>query len=88
MRGEKKDDETDSCLSFFVQSSHAAGAGAGGGADGIFLFVYRTNRPAIMLYEKLGYEVVPAWQDPRWLKQAEKNLTGVERKILMVKRLA
>ena len=59
----------------------------GGGLDGICLFVYRTNRPAICLYEKLGYRVVDDWVDPRWKKYAEKNLTGVERKLLMIKQL-
>jgi len=52
---------------------------------GIFLFVYKTNHAAIRLYEKLGYSVVESWKDPRWMKQAENNLTGVERKLLMIK---
>ena len=54
---------------------------------GICLLVYRSNRPAISLYEKLGYEVVDSWMDRKWMRQAEKNLTGVERKLLMVKHL-
>ena len=53
---------------------------------GVCLFVYRTNWPAIKLYEKLGYKVT-SWKDPRWLRQAENNKIGVERKLLMIKHM-
>ncbi|UPR03124.1 N-acetyltransferase domain-containing protein [Chloropicon primus] len=57
------------------------------GVNGTGLFVYRNNRPAISLYEKLGYRVVTTWVDPKWKRQAEKGQTGTERKLLMIKEL-
>ena len=58
-----------------------------GQVDALGLLVYRTNRPAISLYEKLGYRVVERYVDPRWQRSAERGNTGVERKLLMVKPL-
>ena len=49
--------------------------------------MYRTNVPAINLYEKLGYRIVQKYVDPKWKRAAERGDIGVERKLLMIKQL-
>lgn len=51
------------------------------------LCVYRSNEPAIRLYESAGYAVDDSWTDPRWLHDAERGQVGRERRLLMLKKV-
>lgn len=46
------------------------------------LFVYKTNSAALRLYQKLGFVLVE-WQDPNWLRDAEKGRIGIPKRLLM-----
>ncbi|PSC67978.1 lysine methyltransferase METTL21B [Micractinium conductrix] len=37
------------------------------------LAVYRSNEPAVALYESSGFELDPSWVDPRWAESAERG---------------
>ncbi|KAI3430310.1 hypothetical protein D9Q98_004906 [Chlorella vulgaris] len=52
------------------------------------LSVYRSNEPAIALYEGAGYAVDTSWVDSRWAKSAERGRVEFERRQLMLKTLA
>lgn len=53
----------------------------------VCLLVYKRNGPAMALYRKLGFAEVDGWIDPTWARAAEKDLAGVDRKLLMAKRI-
>jgi GNAT superfamily N-acetyltransferase len=51
------------------------------------LAVYRSNEPAIALYEGSGFRVDDSWVDPRWAESAERGRVTFGRRQLMLKQL-
>ncbi|EFJ50524.1 hypothetical protein VOLCADRAFT_103972 [Volvox carteri f. nagariensis] len=51
------------------------------------LLVARTNKPALRLYERQGYQEAASWVDARWQAEAERGRVGKPRRLLLVKRL-